>query len=365
MTARRKTAVCVVVLSSLLSSWSSAYAEIYKWQDAQGKWNFGDRPPPGQVSSTSVPVAAEPTAAILGKNDLRARMLAEREPRSPIERATLAVVSIETSLGGGAGFFVTPTGHLVTNRHVVRPTDTKGWRAANEEIERLESEFRRAQHRLKEEKEPIDELKQHVAILDKQIKKSDEGGRRDHLMAERQEYVLELKKRKKRYRELKGQFTKKQRAFRKAKQDFHFKSNATVAASSFKVTLKNGEEFRARLLKVSDTFDLALLKIDGVTSPFLEPASRGDLVQGGKVYAIGSPLGLRDSVTAGVLTNLGAELISTDAQILPGNSGGPLVTESGQVVGVNTFKFAESAAAEGFGLAIPFPRAKADLRWRQ
>ena len=70
------------------------------------------------------------------------------------------------------------------------------------------------------------------------------------------------------------------------------------------------------------------------------------------MYAIGSPLGVRDSVSRGVVAGLKREVVLTDATILPGNSGGPLISEEGLVVGVNTAKLAQSASSQGIGLAI-------------
>jgi len=62
---------------------------------------------------------------------------------------------------------------------------------------------------------------------------------------------------------------------------------------------------------------------------------------------------MRDSVTSGIIARRQDEYLVTDAQILPGNSGGPLLNETGEVIGVNTLKFAENAIATGFGMAIP------------
>ena len=79
------------------------------------------------------------------------------------------------------------------------------------------------------------------------------------------------------------------------------------------------------------------------------------------VFAVGSPLGLADNMTAGVVTRVRGDHIMTDAKILPGNSGGPLITETGKVIGINTLKLARNANAEGFGLAIPVGVASAQF----
>ena len=117
----------------------------------------------------------------------------------------------------------------------------------------------------------------------------------------------------------------------------------------------------ARIVGVSKEVDLALLKVDGVKLNPLPVANYRSLRQGESVFALGSPQGLRNTVTHGVISAVARQTdpdspmvyIQTDAPINPGNSGGPLVNASGEVVGVNTFIFSESGGNEGLGFAIP------------
>lgn len=117
----------------------------------------------------------------------------------------------------------------------------------------------------------------------------------------------------------------------------------------------------ARIVGVAREKDLALLKIEGSKLPALPLASYRDLRQGHAVFAFGSPEGLRNSITHGVISAVSRQLdpdspliyIQTDAPINPGNSGGPLVNMSGEVVGVNTFILSQSGGNEGLGFAIP------------
>jgi len=107
--------------------------------------------------------------------------------------------------------------------------------------------------------------------------------------------------------------------------------------------------------------DLAVLKIDLTGLPFLTFADSSNLNQGQIVLAFGSPLGLENSVSMGVVSAVDRQLnadsplayIQTDAAINPGNSGGPLVDTAGKVVGVNAFIFTKSGGNEGVGFAIP------------
>jgi serine protease Do len=117
----------------------------------------------------------------------------------------------------------------------------------------------------------------------------------------------------------------------------------------------------ARIIGVSREMDLALLKVDAGTLPALKLANYRDLRQGQSVFALGSPEGLRNSVTHGIISAVARQTdpdstmvyVQTDAPINPGNSGGPLVDVNGDVVGVNTFILSQSGGNEGLGFAIP------------
>jgi serine protease Do len=116
----------------------------------------------------------------------------------------------------------------------------------------------------------------------------------------------------------------------------------------------------ARLLGQHPETDLALLKIDEADLPTLTLLSQRPRV-GQLVFAIGSPEGLQNSVTMGVISALARQAdpakpltyIQTDAPINPGNSGGPLVDMNGSVLGINTFILSQGGGSEGLGFAIP------------
>jgi serine protease Do len=117
----------------------------------------------------------------------------------------------------------------------------------------------------------------------------------------------------------------------------------------------------AHVVGVASDIDLAVLKVDGLTLPALPLARYQDLKQGELVFAFGSPEGLRNSVSMGVISATARQIspdspmvfIQTDAAINPGNSGGPLVNARGEVVGVDTFIVSQSGGNEGLGFAIP------------
>jgi serine protease Do len=117
----------------------------------------------------------------------------------------------------------------------------------------------------------------------------------------------------------------------------------------------------AKLLGVHKESDLALLKIEGTDLPTLPLLSQQRPKVGQLVFAIGSPEGLENSVTMGVVSAVARQAdpdkpltyVQTDAPINPGNSGGPLVDMNGEVVGINTFILSQGGGSEGLGFAIP------------
>jgi serine protease Do len=127
-----------------------------------------------------------------------------------------------------------------------------------------------------------------------------------------------------------------------------------------------GTRIPARVVGVDTPTDLALIKIETGGLPVLQFGDSDQLRQGQVVLAVGSPLGLGNTVTMGVVSAVSRQLhpddpmvyVQTDAPINPGNSGGPLVDTAGQVIGINTMILSQSGGSEGVGLAIPSSTAR-------
>ena len=147
--------------------------------------------------------------------------------------------------------------------------------------------------------------------------------------------------------------------------DGYLLTNAHVVdgADEITVTLQDKREFKARLLGADKRTDVAVLKIEATG---LQPARIGDsskLRVGEWVIAIGSPFGLENTVTAGIVSAKAREtgeylpFIQTDVAVNPGNSGGPLINMRGEVVGINSQIFTTSGAFAGISFAIPIDEA--------
>ena len=137
-------------------------------------------------------------------------------------------------------------------------------------------------------------------------------------------------------------------------------------ANRFKVTLANQKTYDAAPIGAAPDNDLAVIQIDAPAAE-LQPLLVGtsnDLEVGQKVFAIGNPFGLDQTLTTGIISGLGRQItsrtgksidgmIQTDAAINPGNSGGPLLDSRGRLIGVNAAIFSPSGASAGIGFAIP------------
>jgi serine protease Do len=143
-----------------------------------------------------------------------------------------------------------------------------------------------------------------------------------------------------------------------------FTNNHVVDKAKIKVKLSDGKEYNAEIKGTDPNTDIALIKINAPGKlPYVRMGDSDKLRIGEGVFAIGNPLGLNHTVTAGIISAKGREIgagpydnfIQTDASINPGNSGGPLCNLAGEVVGINT---AIIAQAQGIGFAIPINMAK-------
>jgi len=132
------------------------------------------------------------------------------------------------------------------------------------------------------------------------------------------------------------------------------------------VTLENGYTYEASVLWCDVDLDLSISKIDASNLPYATIGNSSNIKAGETVYAIGNPIGyeFRKTITSGIISATNrtirieennqvsymTDLIQTDASINPGNSGGPLISPSGEVIGINTVKI---TSAEGIGFAVP------------
>jgi serine protease Do len=274
---------------------------------ASGTAGEGNAPAPGEA-----PGNANPELAVI--------------PGTPIDYARNGTVSIEAPWGKGSGFFITGSA-IVTNKHVVAPD-----RSQLNEIRR-KVETGRKLIALEQEK---------IAELRSRLNSMEDGPSRRQLVIIVQEKERELA------RVLPIQEEAEARLRPMEKQG---------SQGDIKVILADGSELPVQSVQTSSGRDLALLTVFPTKATVLRPApANAVLHQGDRVYTIGNPVGLRNTVTSGVFSGYRQMeaskdlMLQTDAPINPGNSGGPLIDERGLVHGVNTMVIRDT---QGIGFAIP------------
>ena len=361
-----------LILLTLVAGLGSpaSYAEIYKYRDANGKWQFTDKKPESSEK-----------AEVLNYGEPKHKPGTETEPEhlqnnhiesvstdpvsnpisttsTPVEKTAAAVIGIKTMLSTGSGFFVSSDGYILTNKHVIHP-DTETYAAKLEE-EKL---------KLQEMKQILKRQKENLKIADMNIKTLQEAIKgstgQDHLF-----FQSELKAEKLRRKRQSESYQEQQQEYRTQTEAYEEAKNLLLTASSaglsqhFEITLKDGTTSQALLVSVSTSHDLALLKADLDNIAYIDISQPHSASQGTSVFAIGNPLGLNNYVTAGVIAQVDDKQIYTDAQILPGNSGGPLISSEGDILGINTAKLTNNGDLnnQGFGIAIPVTIAISEFR---
>jgi len=164
---------------------------------------------------------------------------------------------------------------------------------------------------------------------------------------------------------------KPQEAERGVGSGFIFDSNGLIltnahvveGATTIYVTLTDKREFKAKLLGMDMRTDIAVVRIDAHDLPKLPLGDSSKVRVGEWVLAIGSPFGLENTVTAGIVSAKSRDtgdylpFIQTDVAVNPGNSGGPLLNTAGQVIGINSQIFSRSGGYMGISFAIPIDEA--------
>jgi serine protease Do len=272
---------------------------------------------------TSARNLAQPAAA------LPAQPAGALSARNPIEAARNATVFIRTGWGLGSGFIIDQDCHVITNRHVV---ETDGARVANEVVRDPDM-----QDRIETVREQLQE-----AIAKEQEMRRNMAGR-PGMNLEQVELERHIREMQQTLVDLQGQLSK-----------FITRKVEASGHTGFSATLVDGREFTSLHADYASNVDLAIFQLPTRDCPHIPSGQSSGLAFGQRLYTVGNPQGLAYTVTSGVFSGERGEgkdrVLQTDAPINPGNSGGPLITETGQVVGINTMVM---RGMQGIGFAIP------------
>ena len=346
--------ILITAITILQLCITSASADVYKYQDKNGKWHFTDKPQKNQTTTAVTTGTTSQTTKANLQDDLKQKF----NPASKVDEASLAVVTVKTSGGSGSGFFITSDGYIITNRHVVRPSTSSQSKDAEERLAKRKDYLDDYKLDLKNDAERLGEAKRNI---DQEGAYMESGSASSSQKTRYQRYVKRYLKNKKIHDSNVSKYRKLDGEYKKAKSEFGFSSSLSNFSRKFTIRLKGGKMLKARLVKISKDYDLALLKLDNYTTPFLSLSDKKHPRQGTRVFAIGSPLGITDSLTSGIITKSARDYLFTDTRILPGNSGGPLIDEEGSVVGVNTAVVSQHQQADGLGVAIYAARIRGEF----
>lgn len=345
--------LAAMLLGTLLALAIPAPAAVYRYKQ-DGVWHFTDDPAavPEEQRTAGSPVQDVPDPA---KTDLRTRLSQALHPSNPIETAVLATVVVESTFGSGSGFFISADGYVLTNKHVIRPNAGNAQprdaalSAKRETLQRFEERVDQRQRQLTAMGTDLDEFKRFIDGQPDSDARQYNQARYQEALARYDAFSDEL-------RAARQALASQQAAFESAIAQKRVDDGVAALNRNFTIYLADNTPLYAYVVEISDDLDLALLKVDGYTTPSLSVQSAYRMAQGDPVYAVGNPLKLRNSVTAGIVSGYTGAYIKTNAQIYPGNSGGPLVNAAGAVVGITTFKQI-THKYEGLGFAITIDSA--------
>ena len=309
---------------------------VLVWGLMRGRTPAGAAPTaparPAAQRTSRGPEAPAPSAMASSARELsglEAQLARTFPARNAIETARNATVFIKTGWGMGSGFIIDGDCHVITNRHVV---ETDGARVASTVVDTPEMRWRI--------ESAEQQLRANIA-QQLQLRNALQGQPGTNLQ------VLEIDER---IQAMRAELADLPGRVRGAISD----KVEGSGRSGFTVILVDGTEYRSLHAHYAEGRDLAMFQLPADHCPHLEPGDSSGLAQGERLYTIGNPSGLAYSVTSGVFSgDRGAgqqRMLQTDAPINPGNSGGPLVTENGQVIGINTLVL---RGAQGIGFAIP------------
>jgi len=354
--------VGVAILLFISTSYYPSWAGVYKYQDVNGVWHFTDTPPYIQegaaqqiIKETQSPTQI--TSKSYGK-DLQKQLSETVPPKNKIEKARNATVTVKTALTAGSGFFISNDGLIVTNKHVVH--------GGEEDHQKTEVALENRRKKLDKQKEYLANEINWLETEEKWLSKAGEKleKHQDDLMTQTQfsaynAYLSEYNTRyglfadrKNDYDELAFKYNQAEQEYQKFHREFEEHDFKLTYQRGCTIILADGTALNAEELAASEKHDLVLLKLEGYKTPFIKTGNSKKIAQGDALYAIGNPMNLAHSVTSGIFSGVREDFIQTNAEVSPGNSGGPLITADGEVIGVNTQKVVHQYV-EGLSFAIP------------
>ncbi len=372
---RKVLVVKAVFLVFVLLFWSSDFCmgKIYKYKNENDVWVFTDTPP-------ELPEGSEQVEQMDGmieekkdisSGDIRIRPVADLKSEKSIETAKNATAAIQTPIHYAAGFFITPDGFLLTNRHVLLCDEypIKGNKRDKEyslsNIRKLNRAFADKSAFLHWDVSDMEEEYDSILSINDPAKRK--AGLEKYKEKERH-----LEKRKndlmRRIENLHSSIS----LIRNSIEQNGYGIPFAKISDTYTIRLQDGSEHEAALAAEDEEHNLALLKLNGVETPYLAPVKPDSIPLRAPVFVITYPSmnweasangilsGLDKPIVktafSGVFSGLEGHFIKTDAPINSRNTGGPLITWKGGVLGVST-SLRLTKEYEGLGFAISIETA--------
>ena len=345
--------------------------EIYRYRDKNGNWAFTNDPSKvpvidkarkGPHSNIQRPSKTNQQPEKPSSEKSVPKMSGQFSPSNNIVKARLATVVVKNSMGFGSGFFITGDGYLLTNRHVVAPSEglKEKLLAKGESLYGKQKKYKENINQLQDQSKRLARAKKDLERVLKEKKIQDINPDSKSALLKK---ISDIEAAHKKVDSILRSVIRKKEALEKDISEFEKGRDRILRPFGLKILLADDSESSCSIISISHRYDLALLKVQGDDRPFLEPADIKLLSHGNPLYAIGSPmdLSLKNTVTSGIFSGLrkfnvpplgDVPYIQTNAQVNRGNSGGPLITQEGKVVGINTWGFKKDVA-EGLNFAIP------------
>lgn len=333
-----------------LAWWNPApcTADIYKYQDEQGRWHFTDQAAPGSGEPV---IRTERKSSVLSVN-IEKKLQDKYQPETPLEQASLGVVEIQGTIKRGTGFFISADGYILTSKHVVKPASASSPQALQERVAATEKAYRESRTILRGERDRLLEMEE---LLEKYKKDIEQENVYDLgiLRAEYELTKIRHDKYSRQYERLAKECRAKKKEYENAKSAYNVETSLSTLRKDFIVRLKDHTALTAHLISISDNHDLALLKIDSYHTPGLRPAANTTVEQGMKIYVISGLPGKHSVTGSGTVISMNVDYVITDTRVVPGSSGSPLVSASGDVIGINSISLSDTFGSGDFGAAIP------------